>query len=122
MRRRGENISSFEVERSVNAHPGVLETAAYPVPSELGEDEVMVAVVPRDGRLSAPFRSSCSASARTRCRASPFRATFASWAELPKTPTARVQKHVLRAEGITADSVDREAAGIVVARSSAPPV
>lgn len=49
IRRRGENISSFEVESIVNAHPGVLESAAVAVPSELGEDEVKVFVVRREG-------------------------------------------------------------------------
>ena len=45
IRRRGENISSFELESVVGAHPGVAECAAYGVPSELGEEEVMVAIV-----------------------------------------------------------------------------
>jgi crotonobetaine/carnitine-CoA ligase len=42
LRRRGENISSYEVERVINSHPAVLESAAVAVKSELGEDEVMV--------------------------------------------------------------------------------
>src|SRR5262249_53511937 len=45
MRRRGENISSFEVEKIINTHPSVLESAAYAIPSELAEDEVMFAIV-----------------------------------------------------------------------------
>ncbi len=49
IRRRGENISSFEVERAVQHHPDVLECAAYAVASELSEDEVMIAVVLRPG-------------------------------------------------------------------------
>src|SRR5690606_10116453 len=49
IRRRGENISSMEVESHVNAHPAVLESAAIAVPSEWGEDEVKVVVVRRDG-------------------------------------------------------------------------
>ena len=47
IRRRGENISSFEVERSRAGYDAVLECAAYAVPSELTEEEVMIAVVPR---------------------------------------------------------------------------
>ena len=54
MRRRGENISSFEVEKIVNQHPAVLESGAFGVPSELGEDDVMVAVVLRPGHSVAP--------------------------------------------------------------------
>jgi crotonobetaine/carnitine-CoA ligase len=45
MRRRGENISAWEVESVVNQHESVLESAVYPVPSDLGEDEVKVEVV-----------------------------------------------------------------------------
>jgi crotonobetaine/carnitine-CoA ligase len=45
IRRRGENISSFEVETEVNSHPDVLESAAIPVPSEWGEDEIKVLIV-----------------------------------------------------------------------------
>ena len=54
MRRRGENISSFEVEKIVNSHPKVLESAAYAIPSELGEDDVMVAIVPQPGATLDP--------------------------------------------------------------------
>src|SRR5258707_42334 len=42
IRRRGENIASFDVEQVVNGHEAVLESAAYPVPAEVGEDEVMI--------------------------------------------------------------------------------
>jgi carnitine-CoA ligase len=115
MRRRGENISSFEVERSVNAHPAVLEAAAYPVPSELTEDDVMVAVVLRPGTELAPvelFRFCAETMPRF---AVPRYVRIVD--ELPKTPTARVRKHELRAEGVTADTADREALRIVVARS-----
>jgi crotonobetaine/carnitine-CoA ligase len=115
MRRRGENISSFEVERSVNAHPAVLETAAYPVGSELTEDEVMIAVVARERTELDPVELLRFCAETMPRFAVPRYVRVLS--ALPKTPTARVQKHLLRAEGITADTVDREAAGIVVARS-----
>ncbi len=49
IRRRGENISSFEVEAYVAAHPAVLEVAAFGIPSEYGEDEVKVCVIRRPG-------------------------------------------------------------------------
>ncbi len=54
MRRRGENISSVEVEAYVNEHPAVSETAAIAVPSPEGEDEVKVCVVLLDGHELAP--------------------------------------------------------------------
>ena len=54
MRRRGENISSFEVERGINSHPAVLESAAVAVPSEMGEDEVKIVVVLQQGAHLEP--------------------------------------------------------------------
>ena len=54
IRRRGENISTWEVESAVNTHAAVLESAAYGVPSELSESEVMIAVVLQPGALLKP--------------------------------------------------------------------
>jgi crotonobetaine/carnitine-CoA ligase len=54
LRRRGENISSWEVEREINAHPAVLESAVFGVPSDLGEDEVMAVVVLKPGAELEP--------------------------------------------------------------------
>ena len=50
IRRRGENISSFEVEQVLLSHPDVGNAAVFPVPSELAEDEVMAAIVRRAGQ------------------------------------------------------------------------
>ena len=63
IRRRGENISSFEVEAEIVRFPAVREAAAVAVPSELGEDEVMAIVAPAPARRSTPPR--CSIPART---------------------------------------------------------
>ena len=49
IRRRGENIAGAEIDRVIQSHPGVFEVAAVPVPSELGEDEILVAIVPKPG-------------------------------------------------------------------------
>src|ERR1700736_994128 len=54
IRRRGENVSSYEVEQVLLSHPDVAKAAAFPVRSELAEDEVMVAIVPRDGHVLTP--------------------------------------------------------------------
>ena len=70
IRRRSENISSFEVESAVNAYPGVLESAAVAVPAETAEDEVKVVVQPKPGSSSTPPTSSGSSSPG--CHASPF--------------------------------------------------
>lgn len=108
MRRRGENISSFEVERAVQGHPDVAECAAYPIPSAATEDDVMVAVVPREGRTIA-FEALLAFCVDTMPRfAVPRYIRFVS--ELPKTPTGRVQKHILKTQGVSQDTFDREPA------------
>jgi crotonobetaine/carnitine-CoA ligase len=109
MRRRGENISSFEVERSVQAHPAVFECAAYPIPSEATEDDVMVAVVPREGAdLDVVELVAFCAETMPRFAVPRYVRVVL---ELPKTPTGRVQKHVLRDAGVVPGTFDRAAAG-----------
>ncbi len=106
IRRRGENISSFEVEQVVNTHEAVLESAAFGVPSELTEEEVMVAVVLRPGR------SLDLADLIAHCREGMAHFAVPRYLrlmdELPKTPSQRVQKYLLRQEGLTSDTWDRE--------------
>ena len=96
------------------AFAGVGEVAAVGVPSPDGEEEVLVAVAPTAGRAS--IRPRWCASSYRACRTSWCRATCASSDELPKTPTQKVHKHLLRTEGVTADTWDRAAAGIEVKR------
>jgi crotonobetaine/carnitine-CoA ligase len=109
LRRRGENISSWEVEREINAHPAVLESAVFGVPSELGENEVMAVVVCRPGQRVTPeelWRWCESRMARFMVpRYLEFRA------EIPKTETHRVQKSELKRRGVGPDTWDREAQG-----------
>ena len=114
IRRRGENISSWEVEKTVSAFPTVLEAAAYGVASELSEEEVMIAVVPRPGQTVDLPELLDHCMANMAYFAVPRYVRFMD--ELPKTPSQRVEKYRLRAEGITPDTWDREAAGIVVRR------
>ena len=106
IRRRGENISSWEVERIVAEHPAVLECAAIPVRSELGEDEVMVCIVLKPGHsIRAPeLIEHCNSSMAKFMVPRYVRFMDA----LPKTPTERVQKYQLREEGVTLDTWDRE--------------
>jgi crotonobetaine/carnitine-CoA ligase len=115
IRRRGENISSFEVERAVREQPGVVEVAAYAVPGIVPtEEDVMVAVVPApEGPPDPPalFTALCETMPR---HAVPRYLRLLD--ELPKTPTQRIQKFKLREDGVTADTVDREALGIFPAR------
>ena len=114
IRRRGENISSFEVEAEVAAFPAVAEVAVYAVPSEIAEDEVMCAVAAVPGTAFDPAALIEFLVPRLAHFMIPryVRAVEA----LPKTPTQKVQKHLLRSEGITADTWDREAAGIRIRR------
>jgi crotonobetaine/carnitine-CoA ligase len=97
IRRRGENISSYELERIINQHPAVAESAAFGVPSELGEDEVMVAVVRKpDTELEAEeLVEFCTE--RMAAFMIPRYVDFRD--QLPKTATERVQKYQLRDKG-----------------------
>ncbi len=106
MRRRGENVSSYEVEREVNKHPSVLECAAFGVPSELGEDDIMVAVVPKPGATVDPAELTRFLEGKLAAFMIPRYVDIRS--ELPKTETHRVQKGKLKKEGITATTWDRE--------------
>jgi carnitine-CoA ligase len=114
LRRRGENISSYEVERVVNAHPAVLESAAVAVKSEMAEDEVMICLTLRPGASLAPeaLLDHC----RERMAYFMVPRYVRVLTRLPKTPTERVQKAVLRTEGLTPDTWDREQAGYRVTR------
>ena len=114
IRRRGENISSLEVETEVAAHPAVREAAVVPVPSEVGEDDVMAVVSLRPGRHLEPAALLAFLEPRLAHFMIPRFVRIVD--ALPKTPTEKVEKHRLRAEGITPDSWDREAAGIRVKR------
>lgn len=108
MRRRGENISSYEVEKVVNQHPAVLESGAFGVPSELGEDDVMIAVVLRPGQRVAPEELVRFCEQRMAKFMVPRYIDFRD--SLPKTETHRVQKAVLKKQGVTATTWDRDKA------------
>jgi crotonobetaine/carnitine-CoA ligase len=114
IRRRGENISSFEVEAELMAHPAVREAAAVAVPSEHGEDEVLAVVAPVEGHAVDPAELLGFLVPRMPHFMVPRYVRVLP--ELPKTPTQKVQKNLLRADGVTPDTWDREAAGIRVRR------
>lgn len=114
IRRRGENISSYEVEQVVNAHPAVAEAAAYAVASELAEDEVMCALVLRAGARFDPLALVQWCEPLLPYYAVPrfLRAVEA----MPKTENGKIQKYKLRAEGRTPDTWDLASTGHVVKR------
>jgi crotonobetaine/carnitine-CoA ligase len=105
IRRRGENISSFMLEKLLCDHPEVLEAAAVGVPSELGEEDVKVYVVTRPGSELTPQGLSEWAMGTIPDFMQPRFIEFA--AELQKTQTGRVEKYVLRTRG-AGDAWDRE--------------
>lgn len=108
IRRRGENIAGAELDRVIGEHPGVSEAAAIAVDAELGEDEIMVVVVPRTGaRVSAEdIRDWCAQ--RLAAHKVPRFVVFAD--KLPHTPTHKVAKHMLKKDAtLRGKAVDFEA-------------
>jgi crotonobetaine/carnitine-CoA ligase len=105
IRRRGENIAGAELDRVIGEHPDVLECAAIPVPAELGEDEILVAAVPRPGRVidAAAFAAWC----RERLPRIKVPRYLAVVEVLPHNATHKVEKFKLRAdERVRARAVD----------------
>lgn len=114
IRRRGENISSFEVESEIVAYPDVREAAVIGVPSEFSEDEVMAVVAAVPG-----CTVDCIALSHFLAERMPYFMIpryIRILDELPKTASAKVVKAELRVAGITIDTWDREAAGITFKR------
>ncbi|MQA79711.1 MAG: AMP-binding protein [Streptosporangiales bacterium] len=116
IRRRGENISAYEVETTICRHPAVHEAAAVPVASELGEDEVMVYLVPAAG-ATITFEEIIAFCGEQL----PYFMVpryLAVIAELPKTPSEKIEKYKLKTDAAQrlGNLWDREAAGIVIRR------
>ena len=105
IRRRGENISSYEVEVEVLAHPDVREAAVVAVPSDVSEDEVLAVLAPVAGRTIDPQAVVEFLEPRLPRFMIPRYIRLVD--ALPKTPTAKVEKHVLRDIGLTPDCWDR---------------
>lgn len=114
MRRRGENVSSIELERAIAGHPAVVEAAVHAVPSTLGEDDVKACLVINEDSIDYAelfdfFKNNLPYFAIPRY--------VELRLDLPKNGVGRVLKHKLRAEGITDTTVDLEALGLAVARA-----
>ncbi len=110
LRRRGENISSFEMEKSLFAHPAIKDCAVHAVPSPIGEDDVKVtAVLQPDATISEEDLCRFVAE-RVPYFAIPRYIEFRD--DLPRNPVGRVLKYQLRDEGVTPTTWDREAAGV----------
>lgn len=110
IRRRGENISSFEVETEINSHPAVLESAAIAVPSEYSEDEIKAVVVLLPGMTLNPEELIRYLEPRMPYFMVPRYIEFVK--ELSKTPTEKVRKQALREIGINENTWDMVKAGL----------
>jgi crotonobetaine/carnitine-CoA ligase len=117
LRRRGENISSYEVEQAILQSPDVLDVAVVGVPSEMGEDEVKACIVLADGVPASEESLIRYCIALMPYFAVPRFIEF--YDALPRNDVGRVQKFVLRAEHATRPGWDREAVGVKVTRHSA---
>ncbi|HVW32634.1 MAG TPA: AMP-binding protein, partial [Acidimicrobiia bacterium] len=107
IRRRGENISSFEVESAVLRHPAVLECAALGVPSDLGEEDVKICVVLRPGQTADPAALVAHCADLLPRFAVPRYVEFVPF--LPKNQVGRVLKHELRADPLAGGTWDGQA-------------
>jgi crotonobetaine/carnitine-CoA ligase len=105
IRRRGENISSVELEAEILEHPAVYEAAAFGVPSEFGEDEVMVSLVPHPGVDIVPGDIALFLEKRIPAYMVPRYVDIVT--DLPRTPTEKVRKLVLRERGVGPSTWDR---------------
>ena len=114
LRRRGENVSSVEVEQTVMGHPAVSEAAAVGLPSDLGEDDILVVVTLHEGATVdfAELMDFCAARMPYFC----VPRYLETLDEIPKNVIGRVRKDVLRHRGLGADAWDREAHGYVLSR------
>jgi crotonobetaine/carnitine-CoA ligase len=110
LRRRGENISSFEVESVLMGHGALADVAVCAVPSEMTEDDLKITATVKDGETiteEALFRWCIE---QLPYFALPRYVEFRQ--ELPRSPVGRVLKRTLRDEGVTPTTWDAEAAGV----------
>jgi crotonobetaine/carnitine-CoA ligase len=105
IRRRGENISSYEVEQVLLSHPAVASVAVYPVRSEMAEDEVMAALILRPGLALAPAQLVAHCEPRLPYFAIPRYIDIVE--QLPSTENGKIQKYRLRERGVTPSTWDR---------------
>ncbi|MGY1898423.1 AMP-binding protein [Nocardia gipuzkoensis] len=112
IRRRGENVSSFEIELAVSSHPCVIESAAVGVPADEGEDDIKIVVVTSGLVTAEDIIDHCRA--HLPYFAVPRYVEFAS--ALPKTPSGKTMKAEIRKLGVTGREWDRVAAGIHIGR------
>jgi crotonobetaine/carnitine-CoA ligase len=107
IRRRGENISSFEVEHAFQRHPAIKDIAAHAVLSAMSEDDVKVSIVLNESHLDLSEEDLC----RWSLDELPYYAVprYIEFREdLPRNPVGKIMKFQLRDEGVTPRTWDRE--------------
>jgi crotonobetaine/carnitine-CoA ligase len=114
IRWRGENVSSWEVEQAIQSHPAVAACAIYPLPSELGEDEVAAAILPESDQSLEPVDVIRHCEGKIAYFAVPRYVRIVN--QMPLTENGKIKKGVLREAGVTTDTWDRETAGVKVRR------
>ena len=114
LKRRGENISSFEMEVTFQDHPDIQEVAVHAVPSLLGDDDVKITAVLRPGARLTEEALCLWAIERVPYYAVPRYIEFRD--DLPKNPQNKILKYQLRDEGKTARTWDIESSGITVTK------
>jgi len=114
LRRRGENISSQEMEVTFLGHPSITDVAVHSVSSDMGEDEVKVTAVVTAGSTITPQQLCEWSMDKVPYFAVPRYVEFRG--DLPRNPLGKVLKHQLRDEGVTDATWDRELAQIEVER------
>jgi carnitine-CoA ligase len=115
LRRRGENISSFEMERTFIAHELVKDVAVHAVASDQGEDDVKVTAVLQEGAVLTEEELCAWSVERVPYFAVPRYIEFRD--DLPRNPVGRVLKYELRDDGVTDSTWDREASGFTFDRT-----
>jgi crotonobetaine/carnitine-CoA ligase len=114
LRRRGENISSFEMEKTLYGHPDLADVAVHAVASDVSEDDVKVTAVRKPGASLDEAALCAWLAERVPYFAVPRYIEFRD--DLPRNPTGKVLKYELREDGVTATTWDREAAGFDIER------
>jgi len=118
IRRRGENISGFEVEQIVGRHPDISEVAALGHPAGDGEDDVRCVIIRREGSTLTPVELMDWLQPRMPFFMLPRYVEFTD--VMPRTPSAKVEKYKLVEMGLGPTAWDRESAGYRIERNRKP--
>jgi len=104
IRRGGENIPPYDIEREINKHPAVLESAAYGIIDPVMEEEIMVAIVLSPGQKVTPEEIIAWCEPRLPKFMVPRYIEFMN--ELPKSASEKIQKVALKKRGLTPNTWD----------------